>query len=537
MDRSKSLQKLKEADVWDLIVIGGGATGLGVAVDSASRGFKTLLLEQADFAKGTSSRSTKLVHGGVRYLEQGNVKLVREALRERGIILKNAAHLAKKQAFIIPVYSAWESIKYFVGLRVYDLLAGGYGIGRSAFLSKKKVTEDMPGVRTERLRGGILYYDGQFDDARMAISLAATCEDCGGTVLNYMPVTGLVKNGAGRLVAVEATDLETGRSYRMPGRTIVNATGVFVDEIHRMDTGEMEQTVQPSQGVHLVLPPEFLETTAYSLMIPATDDGRVLFLVPWHDHLLMGTTDTPLEEHTLEPRALEKEVDFILRNAGKYLRKAPGRKDVLSVFAGLRPLALPQHGGGKATKDISRTHSLQVSDSGLITITGGKWTTYRRMAEDTVDRAIRVGDLPPRPCVTGGLKVHGWAPAEPGDKDWNVYGSDLPRIRALEQKDPSLAVRLDAAWPFTRAEVVWAVFHEMARTVEDVLSRRFRVLFLDAKAAIRMAPEVAGIMKDTLHRDDAWAAGQVQEFTRLASEYLLSTAADVSQGMKATERP
>lgn len=536
MDRSKSLQNLKETDLWDLIVIGGGATGLGVAVDAASRGFKTLLLEQADFAKGTSSRSTKLVHGGVRYLEQGNVKLVREALRERGIILKNAAHLAKKQAFIIPVYSAWESVKYFLGLRMYDLLAGGYGIGRSVFLSKKKVTRDMPGVKTDRLRGGILYYDGQFDDARMAVSLAATCEDSGGTVLNYMPVTGLVKNGSGRLEAVKAADLETGQSYRLRGKIIVNATGVFVDEIHRMDTGKMEQTIQPSQGVHLVLPPKFLETTAYSLMIPATDDGRVLFLVPWHDHLLMGTTDTPLEEHTLEPRALEKEVDFILRNAGKYLRRAPGRKDVLSVFAGLRPLALPEHGGRKATKDISRTHSLQVSESGLITITGGKWTTYRRMAEDTVDKAIRVGGLPARPCVTDRLKIHGWTPAQAGNQDWNVYGSDLARIRALEQKDPSLAVRLDAAWPFTRAEVVWAVFHEMARTVEDVLSRRFRVLFLDAKAAIRMAPEVAAIMKDTLHRDDAWAGTQVQEFTRLASEYLLSKAADATGRVQETPR-
>lgn len=519
------MQKLEENDVWDIIVIGGGATGLGVAVDAASRGFRTLLLEQADFAKGTSSRSTKLVHGGVRYLEQGNVRLVREALRERAIILRNAPHLAKKQAFIIPVYSAWESIKYFLGLRLYDVMAGRSGIGRSVFLSKKKVIGDMSGVRAGRLRGGVLYYDGQFDDARMAISLAETCEDCGGTVLNYMRVTGLRKGTTGKVEAVEATDAENGRRYVMKTKAVVNATGVFVDEIHRMDTGRLEHTVQPSQGVHLVLPPRFLETTRYALMIPRTDDGRVLFLVPWHGHLLMGTTDTPLEEHTLEPRALEKEIEFILRNAGKYLKQAPLKKDILSVFAGLRPLALPDHhGGGKATKDISRTHSLQVSASGLITITGGKWTTYRRMAEDTVNTTLQTAGLPFRPCVTATLKIHGWHEKETDDASWNVYGTDMEAIRSLIAEDPSLGARIDDSWPFTRAEVVWAVSHEMARTVEDVLSRRFRVLFLDARAAMRMAPVVAAIMKEVMHADDAWAARQVKEFDVLASEYLLSGA-------------
>lgn len=523
MDRSKSLRKLEGGKRWDVIVIGGGATGLGVAVDAASRGYETLLLEQVDFAKGTSSRSTKLVHGGVRYLEQGNVRLVREALFERGHILHNAPHLAKRQAFIIPVYSAWESVKYTLGLKLYDLMAGSQRIGKSVFLGKKKVIEAMPGVKTDRLRGGVLYFDGQFDDARMAVSLAQTCEDHGGTVLNYCRVTGLLKDAGGKLHGVEATDLETGQVYRVEGRVVVNATGVFVDDIHRMDTGAGRPTIQPSQGIHLVLPPVFLETTRYALMIPATDDGRVLFLVPWHGHLLAGTTDTPIETHTLEPRALEEEIAFILRNAAQYLRKAPRREDVLSIFAGLRPLALPDASrGGKATKDISRTHSLQVSASGLVSITGGKWTTYRRMAKDTVDRAIAVGGLAPSACVTADMHIHGWSTVKESDERWTLYGSDATRIRALEADHPDWARPIDEKWRITEAEVVWTVHQEMARTVEDVLSRRFRVLFLDARAALRMAPAVADILCRELSRDAAWKEKQLAGFTALAGEYLLS---------------
>jgi glycerol-3-phosphate dehydrogenase len=537
MDRNKSLETLEKIDKWDVIVIGGGATGLGVAVDAASRGYKTLLLEQSDFAKGTSSRSTKLVHGGVRYLEQGNLQLVREALRERGYILKNAPHLAKKQAFIIPVYSLWERIKYSAGLKLYDLMAGSQRVGHSSWLRKTKVIESMSGVKEDKLKGGVLYYDGQFDDARMAVSLAATCTDLGGTVVNYMRVTALAKDGNGRLDRVEATDLENGRTYHLQTRAVVNATGVFVDDIHKLDTGTEEHTVQPSQGVHLVLPPHFLQTTQCALMIPATDDGRVLFVVPWHNHLLAGTTDTPLEEHTLEPRALKKEVDFILRNAGKYLKDAPERKDVLSIYAGLRPLALPEGGetkGGKATKDISRTHSLQVSESGLVTITGGKWTTYRRMAEDTVDKTIMVAGLPAHPCATKALKIHGWRnDVDPGTgrEAWeNIYGSDAVKIQALVRETPALGKPLDANWSFTCAEVVWAVRREMARTVEDVLSRRFRVLFLDARAAMKMAPDVARIMKEELGKDEDWARQQVNAFQALASEYLLVAPDDVVTG-------
>ncbi|MGH2645321.1 MAG: glycerol-3-phosphate dehydrogenase/oxidase, partial [Chitinophagaceae bacterium] len=367
------------------------------------------------------------------------------------------------------------------------------------------------------------YYDGQFDDARMAISLALTCEDLGGTVLNYIQVTGLLKDEKGKINGVIAANKENGKEYHLHGRVVVNATGVFVDEIHKMDTGIEEKSVKPSQGLHLVLPPRFLQTTNNALMIPKTADGRVLFMVPWHGYLLAGTTDTPLEEHTLEPRALDKEIEFILLTAERYLKEKPLRKDVLSVFAGLRPLALParNNGGGKKnTKDISRNHVLQVSESGLITITGGKWTTYRKMAEDTVDKAIETGSFPFKACITKHLKIHGYIENEKDNK-WNVYGSDAEKIQNLISKDPSLGEKLDPAWPFIRAEVVWAVKEEMARTVEDVLSRRFRVLFLDSKAAISMTQVVAEILKQELNKDDEWKQKQADDFIRLANGYIL----------------
>lgn len=522
MNRNKSLQQIEDTPEWDMIVIGGGATGLGVAVDAASRGFKALLLEQADFAKGTSSRSTKLVHGGVRYLAQGNIRLVREALHERGYILRNAPHLARRQAFIIPIYTFGEKIKYLAGMKLYDWMAGKEQIGHARWLDKTKVIESMPGLKSDDLKGGVLYYDGQFDDARMAISLAWTCEDLGGTVLNYAKVTALTKDARGKLNGVEIADGESGRLYRLKSKTVINATGVFVDEIHRMDSGTEVHTVRPSQGVHLVLPAEFLQTTDSALMIPSTEDGRVLFMVPWHDHLLAGTTDTPLEEHTLEPRALEKEVSFILNTAAVYLKKKPRRKDVLSVFAGLRPLALPASGKGddeKATKDISRNHVLQVSPSGLITITGGKWTTYRKMAEDTVNKAVQTGGLPARPCTTKDLKIHGWSGSD--HSYWNVYGSDLKKIQQLAATEEDAGNLIDKEWTITRAEVIWSVRYEMARTIEDILSRRFRVLFLDAAAAIRMTPVVGNIMKKELGKDESWEEEQIDDFSRLAEGYLL----------------
>ena len=405
-DRNELLKPLADPEKeWDIIIVGGGATGLGTALDAASRGYQTLLLEQADFAKGTSSRSTKLVHGGVRYLAQGNISLVQEALYERGLLLKNAPHLVKNVSFIIPNYQWWERVFYSVGLGIYDLLAGKSSFGRTKHIPKKELLKRLPGIDPKGLYGGVVYHDGQFDDSRLAINLAQTCQEQGGAVLNYFRVTGLTKNSKGKISGVIANDVETGITYQLKAKVVINATGVFVDDLLQMDKPGKKPLVRPSQGVQLVIARSFMPSDD-ALMIPKTEDGRVLFVVPWHDKLVVGTTDTPLNAHSLEPVALDAEIDFILNTAAKYLTKAPARKDVLSLFAGLRPLAAPE-GDTSKTKEISRSHKLIVSKSGLVTITGGKWTTYRRMAEDTVDKAIQTGGLKPQPCFTKNLPIHG----------------------------------------------------------------------------------------------------------------------------------
>jgi glycerol-3-phosphate dehydrogenase len=517
-NRERGLEEIRENPKFDVVVIGGGATGLGVAVDAASRGYRTLLLEQADFAKGTSSRSTKLVHGGVRYLAQGDVRLVFEALYERGLLLKNAPHLVRSQPFVIPSYRRWDSILYGLGLKIYDWMAGRYRFGKTALLNRSKVAEMLPNVETRGLRGGILYFDGQFDDARLAINLAQTCAEAGGVLVNYMRVTGLAKSVDGKVVGVKAEDLETGQPFDIQAASVVNATGVFVDEILRMDQTDGRPMVRPSQGVHIVLSREFHDGEA-ALMIPATDDGRVLFAVPWHDYLLVGTTDTPLDSHSLEPQPLEQEIDFILETLRRYLVKKPNRSDVLSVFAGLRPLAHNGNGSGK-TKEISRSHKLLVSPSGMVTITGGKWTTYRKMAQDTVDLAIKTAALPFKACTTASLKIHGHLQKVRADEHLAVYGSDAAAIALLAEQNLKLKEQLHPEFPYTAAEVVWAVRHEMARTVEDVLARRLRVLFLNARAAIDMAPGVAKWMAAELRKDQGWANRQTEAFLELAAQYL-----------------
>ena len=513
------IDKLSDPSVeWDLIVIGGGATGLGVALDAASRGLKTLLLEQSDFAKGTSSRSTKLVHGGVRYLAQGNIGLVIEALRERGILINNAPHLVRNESFIIPNYSWWSGIFYSIGLSLYDLLAGKRSFGHSRLISRKELVRRIPNIRQAGLKSGVLYHDGQFDDARLAISLALTALEQGAVLLNYCRVTGLVKDNQ-MIRGVEAMDVESGLGYKLRSKTIVNATGVFVDEVLIMDRPELRPMVQPSQGIHLVFDKSFLGPHD-ALMIPKTKDGRVLFAIPWHDRTLIGTTDTPLGAHQLEPRALEEEIRFILETAADYLTQIPMRKDVLSVFAGLRPLAAPQDEKQK-TKEISRSHKLIVSASGLITITGGKWTTYRLMAEDTVNKAILVGALPNRPARTRTLPLHGYKESSEWTDPLFVYGSDAVSIKTMAKESPEWKEKLDPRLPYIAAEVVWATRYEMARNVEDVLARRTRALFLDARAAMDMAPKVAALMATELRRDEQWEKEQVLSFLSVAKNYLV----------------
>jgi len=504
---------------WDVVIIGGGATGLGAAVDAASRGYQTLLLEQADFAKGTSSRSTKLVHGGVRYLAQGDIGLVREALYERGLLLKNAAHLVKNESFVIPNYEWWGGAFYTIGLTMYDLLAGKLGFGRAKHISKDKVISKLGTIQPKNLYGGVVYHDGQFDDARLAVNLAQTALEQGATVLNYFKVVNLTKAADGKINGVVVCDAETGESYTIKSKVVINATGVFVDEILKMDKPEVRPMVRPSQGVHIVLDRSFMPGED-ALMIPKTDDGRVLFAVPWHDKLVVGTTDTPIDEHSLEPSALETEIDFIMRTAAKYLVKAPTRKDVLSVFAGLRPLAAPESGSSK-TKEISRSHKLIVSDSNLVTITGGKWTTYRRMGEDTIDKAIEIGGLSPIPNKTKTLRIHGSKTDVNREDHLYVYGSDQEALSALAKENPGWSKKLHPRMPYTQVEVIWGIRYEFARSVEDILARRVRALFLDARAAIDMAPIVAKLIAAELNKDDVWQQQQVNSFSQMAQTYLL----------------
>lgn len=477
-----------------------------------------LLLEQGDFGKGTSSRSTKLVHGGVRYLEQGNISLVMEALKERGLLRQNAPHLVGNLPFVVPSYDWWEAPFYGLGLKIYNLLAGKYGFGQSSILSREETLERLPTIRTEGLRGGVVYYDGQFDDARLLINLMQTAVERGAVALNYLQVGALTKRGDGTVGGVVARDLETGRELTAHGNVIINATGPFSDGVRRLADPDARALIAPSQGIHLVFDRSFLPGDS-AIMVPHTRDGRVMFAIPWHDHTVVGTTDTPIPEPALEPVALDSEIAFILETAALYLHKAPTRADVLSVFAGIRPLV--RGDDSRITAALSRDHTIHIDPSGLLTTAGGKWTTYRHMAEDTVNQALDFGRLPERPCTTGDLKIHGFHQSAEEFGALSVYGSDAPALQDLAREDASLAERLDPALPVIGAQVVWAARTEMARSVEDVLARRCRVLFLDAAAAVRMAPAVASVMARELGRDEEWQRGQVAAFTTLARQYMV----------------
>jgi glycerol-3-phosphate dehydrogenase len=518
MKRKEALDAIENFQgFWDVIVIGGGATGLGTAVDAAARGYKTLLLEQHDFSKGTSSRSTKLVHGGVRYLRQGNISLVLEALHERGLLARNAPHLVHNQSFIVPIYDWWEGPFYGIGLKVYDKLAGKLGIKPSESITREETLDLIPNLEPHGLRGGVMYHDGQFDDSRLAVDLAQTAVLQGGTVINYMRVESLLKTG-GMVSGVAARDMEKDKEHEIHGRVVVNATGVFTDQVLRMDDPEARQMVTPSQGTHLVLSTEFLPGDT-AIMVPQTTDGRVLFAVPWHDRVVVGTTDMPVDEPSLEPRAMPEEVDFILENVARYMAKDPSRSDVLSVFAGLRPLVSAVD--EDETAKLSRDHTVLVSESGLVTVTGGKWTTYRKMAQDAVDQAAMVAGLVEQPCTTEKLRIHGWLKQIDPDDPLHVYGSDGPAIRQLAKKNRKLGDQFDERLPITGAQVVWAADHEMARTVEDVLARRTRSLLLDARASVDIAPEVAKLLAKQLRKSTKWQKEQVADFNEVASGYIL----------------
>ena len=519
MNRSEMLARLQDRKfIWDIIIIGGGATGLGVAVEAASRGYCILLLEQHDFSKGTSSRSTKLIHGGVRYLRQGNISLVIEALQERGRLIKNAPHLVHHQSFIVPAYDWWSGPFYGIGLKVYDLMAGKLGLGPSKILSREETLEKIPTLEPEGLRGGIEYYDGQFDDSRLAINLAQTACEQGAVVLNYLPVIKLLKKN--QLVqGVVGVDSETGKEFECHSQVVINATGIFTDQILQMDQPDARKLVTLSQGVHLVLGREYLPGKT-AIMVPHTDDGRVLFAVPWHQKVVVGTTDTAIEEAGLEPHPFDQEVDFILSHAARYLSKDPSRQDILSFFAGIRPLVNLEQGSQTAT--ISRDHFLWVSESGLVTITGGKRTTYRKMAEDTVNQAALVGGLEEKPSVTENLKIHGWTTDSELTDPLAYYGSDLKNLQQLIRRDHNLGKPLHPRLPYPEAVVAWSMKEEMARSVEDVLARRTRALLLDARASIEAAPRVAEIMAKERKHSRKWIDEQLRSYQSLVKNYLPS---------------
>ncbi len=518
MNRNEMISRIKHnQQPWDLIIIGGGATGLGCAIESASRGYQTLLLEQDDFSKGTSSRSTKLIHGGVRYLQQGNVSLVLEALKERGRLRKNAPHLVHNLPFVVPSYDWWEGPFYGIGLKLYDMLAGKHGFGNSKFLSREKTRHYLPTVETEGLLGGVIYYDGQFDDSRLAVNMAQTAADQSATLVNYMKAKALIRE-KDMTAGVLAQDMETGAEYEIKAKGVINATGVFTDQVLRMDDPGAKEIIIASQGVHLVLDASFLPGDT-AIMVPHTADGRVLFATPWHDKVIVGTTDTMVDKILTEPRPLESEIEFLLSHAARYLTKDPEESDVLSIFAGLRPLV--SKGEADNTAAISRDHTIYISRSGLVTITGGKWTTYRKMAEETIDQAAMVARLEERPCVTYDLPIHGYHNNAEKFGDLAVYGADAAGIQDLYYENPELRKQIHPAFPTIAAEVIWAVRHEMARTVEDFLARRTRALLLDARASMEAAPEVTRLMAAELGRDDAWIKDQTDFYLSLANGYIL----------------
>lgn len=523
LDRASILLELERNEIWDVLVIGGGATGLGTAVEAAARGYRTLLIERDDFAKGTSSRSTKLVHGGVRYLEQFNFRLVLDALKERGHMLRNAPHLVHRMSFVVPIYDYVGLPYYGFGLKMYEWLSGKLSLGRSEMLSRSETLERLPTITQAGLKGGVLYQDGQFDDARYAISLMRTLFDLGGVALNHAAVVRLVQRD-GKTSGVIARDVESGQEWEIRARSVVNATGVFAEEILAMDGPANRRLLSISQGTHFVLPRDYLPGDA-ALMVPKTSDGRVLFAIPWHQRLVFGTTDEPMSESTTEPRSTSQESEFLTDHIRKYLGRTVSSCDVLSVWSGLRPLAAD---GSGSTSKLSRDHKLIVSASGLVTVTGGKWTTYRRMGEDAVNHAAEIADLPAAPSRTLDLRLHGYSARDLATHVDNpelrqsdgVYGSDQAALDAVCAERADLCDLLHPRLPYRKGEVVWGARFELARSVEDVLARRTRSLFLDARASIEAAATVASLLAKELGRSPEFQQQDLRAFEAVARGYV-----------------
>jgi glycerol-3-phosphate dehydrogenase len=512
--RDAQIEQLSSAGQWDIVVIGGGATGVGVAVDAAARGYRVALLEAHDFGKGTSSRSTKLIHGGLRYLKQGRIRLVRDALIERGLLCRNAPHLVHPLPTIVPLHSRWEAFYYGIGLKIYERLSGRLSLGPSRSLSLDEMRQAIPTIETKGLYGGASYLDGAFDDTRLLINLMQTAVERGAVCMNYAPVRELVKEG-GKIRGVVAEDLETGKTLRLAARVVVNATGPFSDHILKLDNPSAPSVIAASQGIHLVFDREFLPSKS-AIIVPKTRDGRVIFAVPWHNHAVIGTTDTPRADMPLDPKPLPGEVEFILETIAPYLARKPQHSDIRSIFAGIRPLV--RGGDSSNTSKLGRDHEVRIAASGLISVLGGKWTTYRKMAEDCVDHAASVSGLKSEKCPTKSMPIHG----HPGDNAvprFSEYGSDAPRLESLVASTSGGSDPMAERLPYVAGQAIFAARNEMARSVEDVLARRTRALFLDAEAAVAAAPRVAGLLATELRRDAAWQADQVAKFLEVADAY------------------
>ena len=513
--RANQLETLKEN--FDVLIIGGGATGLGIAVDAATRGYRTALVEAGDFAQATSSRATKLVHGGVRYLASGQIHLVYEALHERAVMLRNAPHLVQALPFALPAYK-WINLPFYgVGLKIYDLLSGRSTMGPTSILSRGETIKRLPNIATKSLRGSILYHDGQFDDARLALALARTAQDYGASVLNYVRSKSFIKEG-GKITGAIVADVETGTEIVVRAKTVINATGIFVDDLRQQDDRVIPKLLSVSRGTHIVVAESVLAGHT-AIMVPKTPDGRVIFAIPWSGRVVIGTTDLAATAVEMEPGHQESEIEYLMETINPYLAKPITRTDILSVFSGLRPLVT---GKSATTSKLSREHFIDASLSGLITVAGGKWTTYRRMAEDVLDFAIKRQMLPTRACRTNEIRLRG-APSSgpPAPGPLFRYGTDGEEILRLQEEDPALAAPISPTFPFTFAEVAYAVRHEMARTVEDVLSRRMRALLIDAKAAEHAAPAVAHLMAKELATPPGWEQQQIAAFERLAATFYL----------------
>jgi glycerol-3-phosphate dehydrogenase len=513
--REAQISRLESDDEpWDIVVIGGGATGVGVAADAAARGYRVALLEHYDFGKGTSSRSTKLVHGGLRYLKQGRIRLVRDALIERGLLCRNAPHLVYPLPTIVPLHSRWESLYYGIGLKVYERLSGRLSLGPSQRLSLDEMRRAIPTLETRGLYGGARYLDGAFDDARLLVNLMQTAIEHGALCANYAPARELIKE-SGKVRGVVAEDLETGKATQLRARVVVNATGPFSDRILKLDDPSARPVIAASQGIHLVFDREFLPSDS-AIIVPKTRDGRVIFAVPWHEHAVIGTTDTPRADMPLEPRPLPGEVEFILETISPYLTHKPQMADIRSIFAGIRPLV--RGGDASNTSKLGRDHEVRIAASELISVLGGKWTTYRKMAEDCVDQAARVAGLEKRACTTKSMPVHGHCNHAPECR-LHEYGSDAKALEQVIASIPSGNARLAERLPYVAGQVVFAARNEMARTVEDVLARRTRALFLDAEAAVAAAPRVAELLAAELGRNAGWQTQQLTQFLDVATAY------------------